>query len=114
MKQHPHHISNTPLKGSSPELNRKMFVSGPSQAAWYDDIYKAFLHYSNNNYDYRVHRPIVMKDADNGMTLLTRLTPPTIKKVAHEATVGDQSKLIGVKKEAIDKELDKFLNIKRR
>ena len=43
-----------------------------------------------------------------GLVLLTRPTPTTTKNIVQETTVGDGRKLVGVGKEAIDRDSDKF------
>ena len=98
----------TLFKGATPELSGKIFISGPSQAARYDDTYKALLHYFNNKYDYRIYKAFEMKDKDAGLTLITRPTAPTVKKIVQEATKGKDSKMVGVEKEVLDRDSDKF------
>ena len=96
------------FKGAIPELSGKVFVTGPSQATKYDETYKALLHYFNSKYDHRVYRAFEAKDTTVGLGLLTRPTPPKIKKIVQEPTPGDSSVMRGVEREVIDRDSDDF------
>ena len=105
----PRPTNTAPFKGAVPELSGKVFVTGPSQAARYDDTYKALLHYFGNKFDHRVYLAFKRKDKDIGLSLLTKPSVPMIKKIVQEATAGDSSVLKGVEKEIINKESEEFI-----
>ena len=105
----PRPTNTAPFKGAVPELSGKVFVTGPSQAARYDDTYKALLHYFGNKFDHRVYLAFEKKDKDIGLSLLTKPSVPMIKKIVQEATAGDSSVLKGVEKEIINKESEEFI-----
>ena len=96
------------FKGAIPQLNGKVFMTGPSQATRYDETYKALLYYFNSKYDHRIHKAFESKDYAVGLALLTRPKAPKKKTIVQEATPGDASVLRGVEREVIDKDSDAF------
>lgn len=80
------------------ELTGYVFATGPNQANKYDNVYEYLLHYFGNKFIHRVYCTFECKAHMVGLPLLTKSTAPTTKKVVQEATHGDDSKLIGVKR----------------
>ena len=54
------------FKGANDELKGKVFVKGPSQAAKYDEAYKALIIHFRRKYDQRVYRAFEHKDTSVG------------------------------------------------
>ena len=60
-------------------------------------------------FDHRIFQVFERKDTTVGLSLLTKPSPLKTKKIVQVPTVGDQSILIGVEKEAIDTDSEDFL-----
>jgi len=97
------------FQGANVDLNGKVFVKGPLQAAKYDETYKAILTYIRSNYDHRVYKAFEYKDKSKGLNLLAKPSDPKIKKIIQEATIGLNSVLIGKEVEVIDKDGEAYV-----
>ena len=69
------------FKGTNDELKGNVFVKGSSQAAKYDETYKALVIYFGLKYDQRVYRAFEHKDVSVGRKTLNKPNPPMIEKV---------------------------------
>ena len=94
--------SSEPFKGYLPELKGKVFVKGPSQAARYDEAYKALLTYFSDKFDHRIHRAFEQKDKDVGLKMLTK--PQAPKKIVTIEVSG-----ASVNKKVIDKDCKEYV-----
>ena len=101
-------IKNT-FKGAHTKLSGKVFINGPTQAASYDEAYKAIIMYFGSKYDQRVYHAFEQKDANAGRKLLIKSTAQMIEKVVQIATEGENSKLIGMLKGVLDKDGEAFI-----
>jgi len=101
----PSNVAIDLFKGSNNDLKGKVFVKGVSQAAKFDETYKALIIYFGLKYDQRIYRAFEHKDANVGRSKLVKLNPPMINKVIQEATKGEDSKIIGVVRSVIDKDV---------
>ena len=97
------------FQGANVDLNGKVFVKGPLQAAKYDEAYKAILTYIGSNYDHRVYKAFDYKDKNKGLNIITTPSAPKIKKIIQEATIGFNSVLIGKEVEVIDKDGERYV-----
>ena len=100
----PPNVAVDGFNGATDLLKGKTFVMGGTQAAKYDEAYKALLTYFGSKYDQRIYRAFQQKDADAGKSTIIKPTPPMIMKVVQEPTEGADSTMSGVLKNAIDKD----------
>jgi len=84
------------LKWASVALAVKVFVKDPTQAPKYDEVYKLLIAYVGTIYDYRVWKAFETKDRNTGLTMLTKPSAPTTRKIIQEAIAVDISVLKGV------------------
>ena len=69
------------FQGANVDLNGKVFIKGPLQAAKYDEAYKAIFTYIGSKYDHRVYKAFEYKYKSKGYNLLTKLSAPKIKRL---------------------------------
>ena len=94
---------NRKVQRSKLRTKRKVFIVGPSQASKYDEAYMALLTYLDRKFDHKVHHAFEHKDARAGTNVLIKPIPPMVRKIAQEASMGDNSVLTGVERNFLDK-----------
>ena len=87
--------TNNNFKGACTEIRGKVFIKGPTQAANYDEAYKALMNYFGTKYNQRVYCAFEQKNAGAGRNLLTKPSVPMIDKVVQVAILDSDRKLIG-------------------
>ena len=105
----PSNVATESFKGANNDLKGKVFIKGKAQASKYDEAYKALITYFGLKYDQRIYRAFEHKDADVGRSTITKPKPPMINKVVQEASLGDDSKMIGVNRSVIDKDGEEYM-----
>jgi len=105
----PMNVAVDSFKGANDELKGEVFMKGASQAAKYDETYKALIIYFGLKYNQRIYRAFEHKDVDVGQSTLVKLRPPMILKVVQEATLGASSVMNGVSKMVIDKDGEDYM-----
>ena len=92
------------FKSAMPELDGKVFITGPSQAARYDEVYRVLVNYFCSEFSHRIFHAFEAKDQSVGFTIITKPTPPKVKEIVQVASAETGSTLTGVEKEVIDKD----------
>ena len=102
-------IATDTFKGVNSDICHKVFVVGPTQASKYDEAYKSLITYFGAKYGHRISRAFEQKYADVGRKMLVCPSPPMTTKVFQEASVGDNSTLIGKESSIVDRDGPAFI-----